>query len=33
MDAQTVLILCLLAFIGGLVIGVILGKPSYPPRF
>ena len=33
MDASTVIIMCLLAFIIGLVAGVILGKPNYPPRY
>ena len=33
MDVQTILILCLLAFIFGLVVGVILGRPNYPPRY
>lgn len=32
-DIQTALILCLLGFIAGLVIGVILAKPTYPPRY
>jgi hypothetical protein len=33
MDANTVIILCLLAFIFGLVAGVILTRPPYPPRY
>ncbi len=32
MDPMGVIIMCLLTFIFGLVAGVILGKPNYPPR-
>jgi hypothetical protein len=32
-EPNTILILCLLAFIVGLIVGVILGKPGYPPRY
>ncbi len=33
MDPSAVIIMCLLTFIFGLVVGVILGKPTYPPRY
>jgi uncharacterized protein YneF (UPF0154 family) len=33
MDLQTILILMLIAFIMGLIIGVVLARPNYPTRF
>ncbi len=33
MDFEPIIILMLLAFIFGLVIGFSLGRPNYPPRY
>jgi hypothetical protein len=33
MESQTVYIFILLAFICGLVLGVLLGKPNYPSHY